>query len=169
MPGPLWEATRDLHHACEQHPVGAAMASGTPPVRWYAQWLGSLYVIHSVVDQYLPACTGRLAPLAKDIAALQGSPTYALPAAEYAASLRPDHSVMGAGYVLLGAHLMGGEVMRRRLEGFPTAHLEWDDRRAALAELMVIREQAELAEPARACFSALLATMDEIQGGTPSE
>jgi hypothetical protein len=25
---PLWEITRDLHHACEEHPVGAAMIAG---------------------------------------------------------------------------------------------------------------------------------------------
>ena len=28
---PLWEYTRDLHHACEAHIVGGAMATGNPP------------------------------------------------------------------------------------------------------------------------------------------
>ena len=41
----------------------------------------------------------------------------------------------GAIYVLTGAHLMGGEIVCRRLEGYPTNHLEWDDRQASLAEL----------------------------------
>ena len=163
MPGALWEATRDLHHACEQHPVGAAMASGTPPVAWYAMWVNSLYVLHSVVDQHIPAVTRRMDQLLADMAALEGTPKYALPAAQYAASLRSEDSIKGAGYVLLGAHLMGGEVMRRRLSGFPTTHLQWDDRRAALAELTELRDQPHLAQPARACFAALLAIMDAIQ------
>lgn len=68
----------------------------------------------------------------------------------------------GAGYVLTGAHLMGGEIMRRRLDGFPTKRLEWDDRKAALAVLQSMRGRDDLADAARACFSALLASMDEI-------
>jgi len=163
MPGVLWEATRDLHHACEQHPVGATMASGTPPVTWYAMWINSLYVLHSVVDQHMPAVTRRMDQLLEDMAALEGTPKYVLPAAQYATSLRSEEDVKGAGYVLLGAHLMGGEVMRRRLSGFPTSHLQWDDRRAALAELTELRDQSHLADPARACFAALLVIMDAIQ------
>jgi hypothetical protein len=81
----------------------------------------------------------------------------------YTETLRDDPVARaGAAYVLTGAHLMGGEIMRRRLVDLPTEHLEWEDRQAALAELKVMRVNAELAGPARKCFEALLAIMDEI-------
>ena len=83
-------------------------------------------------------------------------------AARYVETLTDERAIAGAGYVLTGAHLMGGEIMRRRLDGFPTQHLEWDDRKAALAVLQSMRGRDDLADAARACFSALLASMDEI-------
>lgn len=69
----------------------------------------------------------------------------------------------GAIYVLTGAHLMGGEIMRRRLVGFPVNHLQWEDRQLAINELRKFRERSELVDQARACFQALLDMMDEIQ------
>ena len=65
--------------------------------------------------------------------------------------------------LLTGAHLMGGEIMRRRLEGYPTRHLEWDDRKEALAVLQGYRTRDDITEEARDCFKALLAIMDEIK------
>jgi hypothetical protein len=73
-----------------------------------------------------------------------------------------EKRIAGAAYVLTGAHLMGGEVMRRRLDGYPTSHLEWDDRKAALAVLQDFRKQEDIVQEARDCFAALLAVMDEI-------
>jgi hypothetical protein len=52
--------------------------------------------------------------------------------------------------------------MRRRLENYPTNHLLWDDRKAALVELNKFRERNDIAEEARECFYALLSIMDEI-------
>ena len=63
----LWEATRDLHHACEEHPVGAAMATGKPPVEWYADWLAALEAIHSVIDPDLPDTLWRTDRISSDI------------------------------------------------------------------------------------------------------
>ena len=162
----LWEATRDLHHACEAHPVGAAMAAGTPPEAWYACWVTALHQLHQVVDGTLPPTLNRVGRLEADIAAssLQ-QPLQA--AARYAASLTTEPALAGAAYVLIGAHLMGGEIMRRRLLGFPTAHLEWDDRKDGLAWLKIARDRGEVAQEARDCFAALLAVMDETQQRYP--
>jgi hypothetical protein len=53
--------------------------------------------------------------------------------------------------------------MRRRLVGYPTTHLEWDDRKAALVELNKFREREDIVEESKNCFHALLKIMDEIK------
>ena len=164
MPKPLWEATRDLHHACEEHPVGAAMASGSPPMEWYANWLSALYTIHFEVDKYVPALLSRTDKIQNDIVNTNLAVNIIREANTYVNSLKNEKDLAGAAYVLTGAHLMGGEIMRRRLIGYPTSHLEWDDRKAAIAELMKFRERADIVEESRNCFNALLKIMDEIKG-----
>lgn len=160
---PLWEATRDLHHACEMHAVGGSMASGAPPRHWYAAWLEALHQIHSAIDQHLPEVVHRSEQLQSDILSMGIDITQSKAAAEYVKSLKNKDDIIGAGYVLTGAHLMGGEIMRRRLNGFPTNHLTWDDRKAALAVLQELRSHDNLTDAARACFTALLKIMDEIE------
>ena len=81
----------------------------------------------------------------------------------YPRSLTDEKRIAGAAYVLTGAHLMGGEIMRRRLEGFPTKHLEWDDRKEAIAILQQYRTRDDISEEAKDCFRALLTIMDEIE------
>lgn len=165
---PLWESTRDLHHACEEHLVGAAMSRGDPPVQWYAHWVMALFQIHNVLDKHLPECVRRRSRLLDDMSKLAGRDVEFEPlvcAAEYAQSLDNEKRRAGAAYVLTGAHLMGGEIMRRRLEGYPTNHLEWTDRKAALKVLKDYRHRDNTTNEARDCFSALLGVMDEIVGG----
>jgi hypothetical protein len=82
---------------------------------------------------------------------------------KYTNSLITEKDIAGAAYVLTGAHLMGGEIMRRRLVGYPTTHLEWDDRKAALVELNKFREREDIVEESKNCFHALLKIMDEIK------
>jgi heme oxygenase len=163
---PLWEYTRDLHHACEEHPVGAAMATGKPPMEWYAAWVKALLQIHSHIDPHAAPSIHRTERLIKDCEST-GNAAEIAAANDYVMTLDNDKAISGALYVLTGAHLMGGEIMRRRLEGYPTAHLEWDDRKASLAELQLYRTRGELGEEARACFAALLRVMDEIQETYP--
>lgn len=162
---PLWESTRDLHHACEAHAVGGAMATGKPPRIWYKAWLMALYQIHSAVDPNVSKCIGRTMRIFKDLQTMDNEPEVKLfkSAAQYVVSLNNEKSIAGAAYVLTGAHLMGGEIMRRRLEGFPTLHLEWDDRKEALAVLQTLRTRDDITDEARACFQALLNVMDEIE------
>ena len=160
---PLWEETRELHHACERHAVGGAMATGKPPAIWYAAWLVALNQIHSIVDPHMPGILNRTDRLIEDINTMQ----YELPKLEaakvYTLTLTNEKKIAGAAYVLTGAHLMGGEIMRRRLEGFPTNHLEWDDRKEAIAILQQYRTRDDIGEEAKDCFKALLTIMDEIE------
>jgi len=163
----LWQATRDLHHACEQHPIGASMAAGSPPAVWYANWLQVLLQLHTVVDPHLDPIVHRTTRVLRDLNAL-GIPTKTIKAAEhYTNTLTNTINITGAGYVLTGAHLMGGEIMRRRLQGYPTEHLCWQDRKQALKCLDVLRASEGVAEPARLCFQALLDSMDEIYENYP--
>ena len=162
---PLWESTRDLHHACEAHAVGGAMSTGKPPRIWYKAWLMALYQIHSAVASTVPESIGRAMRIFKDLQAMDEEPEVKpfKAASEYVETLKDEKSIAGAAYVLTGAHLMGGEIMRRRLEGFPTLHLEWDDRKEAIAVLQTYRTRDDITKEARDCFQALLNVMDEIE------
>lgn len=143
------------------------MASGRPPRHWYAQWLQALTTIHAAVDVRLPAVLHRTERLGRDLEALGIQVPENQAAIAYTQALNTEAQNMGAAYVLTGAHLMGGEIMRRRLDGFPTKHLEWDDRKEALAELALLRQRQDIVQPARDCFAALLAVMDEIHSREP--
>jgi len=162
MNSELWNATRDLHHACEQHLVGGVMAVGKPPAIWYRAWLQVLLQLHEVVDQHLPETVHRVWRIKADIDALGITVEPIKAAKSYADTLTNSTAIIGAAYVLTGAHLMGGEIMRRRLEGFPTEHLCWDSRPEALKCLTQLRESPDVIQPARDCFKALLDSMDEI-------
>lgn len=159
----LWNATRDMHHACEQHVVGAAMASGKPHIEWYAGWIRALEQIHAHIDPHMPLSVHRVSRLQADLTELEMNPAQNTAAAAYIEQLTDEKSIAGACYVLTGAHLMGGEVMRRRLDGYPTNHLVWDDRKEALSVLSTYRTRTDINEQARNCFTALLKVMDEIK------
>ncbi len=167
---PLWEETRELHHACEQHAVGGAMATGKPPHIWYTAWLVALLQIHAVIDPHMPDILKRTDRIIEDIEEML--PVYRIPVLDaaivYTKSLTDEKRIAGAAYVLTGAHLMGGEIMRRRLEGFPTKHLEWDDRKGAIGILQTYRTRDDIGEEAKDCFKALLAIMDEIESLYPN-
>lgn len=166
---PLWEETRDLHHACEQHDVGGAMATGNPPRVWYAAWLQALHQIHLIIDKDVPDNVRRVERLESDMITMNIGIEPFIAADKYVNTLNNEKSLAGAIYVLTGAHLMGGEIMRRRLEGFPTEHLEWEDRKSSLAFLQTFRTRDDITDEARACFQALLDIMDEIQNRYPKD
>ena len=159
---PLWEYTRDLHHACEAHKVGGAMATGKPPKIWYYAWARALHQIHYKLDQHCDPLLRRSRECMDDYCAGGFIINPFDSATAYVNQLNDPKMIDGAIYVLTGAHLMGGEIMRRRLEGFPTAHLQWEDRKGALAILTEYRTRDDIGDEARKCFEALLAIMDEI-------
>ena len=161
--GKLHSATRHLHHACEQHEVGAAMATGQPREDWYASWLSALLVIHSYLDASMPVICRRTYSLGVDLQKMKCE-VYTPPAAyRYIQSLKNINDELGGCYVLTGAGLMGGAIMKKRLINYPTNHLEFADRGLALEYLKSWRNREELTDPAKNCFYALLKIMDEIR------
>jgi hypothetical protein len=139
------------------------MATGKPPAIWYAAWLVALNQLHSIVDPHMPDVLNRTDRLIDDINSMQYELPKLIAAQVYTLTLTNEKRIAGAAYVLTGAHLMGGEIMRRRLEGFPTKHLEWEDRKEAIAILQQYRMRDDIGEEAKDCFKALLTIMDEIE------
>lgn len=171
----LRDDTRDLHHACEQHPVGAAMSDGTVDAQTWTDWLGCLATVHAALDPHVPVDLWRWSRLRLDLDEMRArgfTPRPNAAAETYAAILRPrdlpdfnPDAIRAATYVFTGAHLMGGAVMEKRLgERLPCAHLRWDDRRASLDLWRPYRECVGISAQARDAFGAILSMMDEIAG-----
>jgi len=159
----LWKETRDLHHACEEHDVGSAMATGEPPIQWYTDWVKALFEIHSVIDMHYSDSINRTERLKLDLDELK-RPNDLIVAKEYAKKLKTEKQIAGTAYVLTGAHLMGGAVMKKRLIDYPTNHLDWENRKEALKELNKLRSREDVIQEAKDCFATLLEIMDEIKG-----
>lgn len=162
--GALWSGTRELHHACEQHSVGQRMLAGQVSPQEWADWLAAYYVIHLVIDQYLPPHFAREKYLREDFKALP-PPHLPLAATHFAANLKNDLDVIGACYVLHAAHRRGGrakaEIMRGA--GLSTRHIEYEREQEVELFVRSLRDREDLIEPAKAAFAAMLATMDEIE------
>lgn len=159
----LREATRERHHAAEQTPVGAGMAAGDIPAQWWADWIGAITVIHLATDPYLPECMRRTKCLCQDLTELDEQPRHVAAAARYAATLTDPVEREAATYVFTGAHLMGGAVTHKALNGrLPAHHLEWNDRQEAVRAWKPLREREDLAEAADRAFQAVLDICNEI-------
>ena len=168
----LWHNTREWHHKCEEHPVGAAMSEGNPPREWYTSWLATLYILHSSIDNIMPECAHRASQIQQDIDEMNMDEVfYPETVLDWKSTFENElvdiDTIEGFAYVLTGAHLMGGEIMRRRLEGFPVNHLMWDDRKETLAYLETLRHREELTRGAVSCFKSLYRSMEEIQHKFP--
>lgn len=161
--GALWSGTRDLHHACERHVVGQRMLAGQVTPQEWADWLAAYYVVHLAIDPTLPPHFAREPYLRADFAALP-PPRLPLAATRYAAGLRGDLDILGACYVLHAAHRRGGrakaEVMRGA--GLSTEHIVYEREGEVEAFVRSLRDRADLIDPAKSAFAAMLATMDEI-------
>ena len=159
----LFAATRELHHACEAHPLGQAMVNGSITPQQWASWLWAMRVLHQVVDAALPDHMARHGALTADLAALP-KPGASRAALAFAADLIGQDTT-GAAYVLHGAHCSGGRVLAPKMakRGLPTAHTSYRDADAVRAWLGSVRAQKQHTEQARATFACLLTVMDEIQ------
>jgi len=172
----LYEATRDLHHACEAHPVGQRMnppGQGRAPTitrQEWADWLAAFRALHAVVDAGLPAHMSRDAALAADLAMLP-RPHVSRAAQRFAADLADAEETGGAAYVLHGAHRSGGRMLAPKMAklGLPTHHVIYADPDAAQDIVRGWRGRTEWAEQARATFDCLLAVMDEIEARRGNE
>ena len=167
MLGPLWQATRDLHHQAEDHPLARAMVAGTITPQAWADWLQAHLTIQLALDPYLPLAVRRADALAMDLLALL--PVTARPsqvAADFAATLTDTVSIFGAAYLTIGAHRRGGRVIEKALRAagrdLPSHHTRFEDDPAAEAFVRHLREIPDLAPGARRAFVALSAVMDEI-------
>jgi heme oxygenase len=154
--GPLHAATRDLHHAVEQTALGRSMADGTVSAQAWADWLDVLLRLHEEVDEWMPPVLRRAEAVLEDL--------MELPAARrvdsadlFIAKTWCERTAIGAGYVVVGAHLMGGAIIAKKIGGrLPTRHLQWGDRKAALLAFKPLRHRADCTDGAVGCFEALL-------------
>jgi hypothetical protein len=160
---PLFMLTRDLHHACENHPIGQIMVDGSIAPQQWADWLWSFRCLHQVVDVMLPAHMERDMLLNADLSVLpKANPSKR--ALEFAASL-VGHDVHGAAYVLHGAHRSGGRVIAPKMakRGFPTSHTTYREPELVKEWIEKVKQNADYADQAIATFTCLLGVMDEIQ------
>jgi hypothetical protein len=170
----LYLATRELHHACEQHLLGQRMSAGTVAPQEWADWLAAFRAIHAAIDPHLPLHLARVALLGADLAAMRsmhGVTARAPQAARaFADALDGEAAVLGAAYVLHGAHRRGGAALARTMATlqFATAHVAYPLPAEAEAFVRLLRDRADLKDGAVATFQALLACMDEIAAPRPA-
>jgi heme oxygenase len=159
----LKDMTREMHHACEAHPVGQRMVKGAVTPQEWADWLWAMRCLHQMVDLQLPAYMHRDAAFSSDLALLpSANPSTA--ALRFALYLH-DQPAVGAAYVLHGAHRSGGRVLAPLMakRGLPTQHIIYPDAEAAQAWVQWARNQTDYAVQAHETFTALLRVMDEIE------
>jgi hypothetical protein len=165
---PLWESTRDLHHACEAHPIGATMSAGTVSEQVWCDWLEALRVVHKAIDEWVPPYVQVAGELTLDLVdMLPLTPRLLLAPHVFAATLDTPERAAGAAYVLVGAHRRGGQMMERSFANagrtLPNRHVRFQDPAAAEAFVKALRLKGFLTDAARDTFQCLLDTMDEIQ------
>ena len=161
----LFDTTRDLHHACEEHLVGGSMADGTIPKQWWADWLLALYQIHEEIDGDPEVDKlSRTQELEVDLKASPVCSRFNYTANELTDKLyNSERHRIAARYVITGAHLMGGQVTRKRIAGrLPSAHLHYGNRKSLVSEWSPLRQRTDLTDEAREIFQYLLWIMDEI-------
>ena len=158
----LFNATRDLHHACEAHAVGQAMVNGAVTPQQWADWLWAMRCLHSVVDVGLPAHMERDTLFCADMSVLPKA--HASRAALHFARELIGQDCTGAAYVLHGAHHSGGRMLAPKMakRGLPSLHTSYLDAAASKAWIVAARSRLEATQQARATFQCLLEVMDEI-------
>ena len=165
----LREMTKDLHHTCERHPVGQLMSCGECSEQQYADWLYIQRRIHDTIDPWLPPELRRAEALQEDLDQLTVAPRDNRMIEAYAQTLTDKDACMAAAYVIVGAHLMGGTLIAKQIDGrLPHGHVpEDEERKAMLRAWEPLRDRVELGSEATRCFGALLSAMEEVrQKGT---
>ena len=159
----LRESTKNLHHAAEQTPLGAAMAQGSISEQWWADWLSALYTIHSTIDYFLPVELRRTHELVQDLFELNVQPRPLHKPSEYILYMNIE-DIEGATYVFTGAHLMGGAITAKAIgDRLPKNHLLWDDRKKVIELWSPLRDRIDLEESANKAFKAVIDICDEIE------
>lgn len=170
--GPLHAATRDLHHSIEQTPFGKSMASGDVDPQEWTIWLRSLYDIHYMIDNWAPDALKRADEVKQDLLEMYKRGYSASPIDSvrlYLDNIKTEDQALGAIYVLGGAHVMGGAIIQKQINGkLPCSHLIYPDdtRRNAVAAVKSLRDRNELSEHARDCFKILITIANHIEERT---
>jgi hypothetical protein len=165
----LYEATRHLHHACEQHPVGQRMVNATISDQEWCDWIGALRTLHIRLDAALPPYAHVTGHLNLDLVELLPLGPHISRAAHAFAMTHLSHPVacMGAAYVLIGAHRRGGRVTEKKFRDagrtLPCHHVRFFAADAAENLVKSLRDKVQLTPYATATFATLLAVMDEIE------
>lgn len=159
----LYEATKDMHHACESHSVGGRMSKGNVTPQEWADWLWAFQCLHHVVDRNLPVHMSRNLLLSADLSVLPPA-RHSDAAVDFSRNLI-DQDVSGAAYVLHGAHRSGGRVLAPILvkRGLPCGHIAYLYPDKVQEWVRETRERADAAILARKTFECLLSVMDEIE------
>lgn len=172
----LYTATANTHHDAEQHPFGERLATGTLTREEYAAWIYAMCEIHFELDAYLPPCLQRLGALTLDLLALGGDPSREfMPSIDHIFEHKEEGGigyVGGLAYIVCGANLRGGQVIKKTLEplGFPCNHATFYDFKEPNAWLEKFREMDHLADAANQAFRDIIAIMDQIyEHVTPAE
>lgn len=182
----LKDLTHDSHHSAQETVLGTAIMNGTITPKQYLSWLYLQSTIHNIIDPYFPAYCHRYGEINLDILELLSSSTLTLEErAEAQRTIANDiesiedflcynycididvETIFSAGYIMLGAHLMGGPKNKKHLEsvGLPVNHLEFKDgqRQEAREVLFKLRNLPHLSTKANYFFSLVRDAMDNIK------
>lgn len=166
----LKKETKDLHHSAEKHPIGASMADGTISAEWWAEWINALITIHVIIDPFNHPSMHRVKELQADYDKLDIKCEPNQAAEDYILTLINQKAIDGATYVFTGAHLMGGAMTARALQGrLPSQHLEWKDRKETMRYWNPLRSDVGLKDEANRAFKAVIDILDEIIRRYPSK
>lgn len=164
----LYEATKELHHSAEEHPLAKAMMNGSISQQEWCDWVYSMWVIHTALDPFVPECARRAPELTRDLwQMLPIEPRQLTKAKEFAATLNNPVIIGGAAYIFIGAHRRGGRVIKKAMEDagrtdLPNNHVIFSDSQASELFVRELRNYPELAPGAKLAFSATISIMDEI-------
>jgi hypothetical protein len=163
----LYAATKDLHHACEEHSLGQRMVHAAVTAQEWADWLQAFRWMHFHADQAVPFTMERDWLFDADLRELGrrygvvGRQSKAVARWLFGVEWRDKEA---AAYVLHGAHKRGGRLLAPILAAckLPSAHTYYPLPREAEEVVRGFRERDDLIEPARQVFATLLEVMDEI-------
>ena len=181
----LFKETLQLHHEAEAHSFGAAMSKGELSEQQWADWMGALTQLYVVIDPYLPDALKRTRDLFNDLLALSSKeiyPRYSYHADDVAGMIADGATnvgyVAGMCYILAGANLRGGQIVRKAVEkrDFPCSHLMFNEedvasKEAAMKWLDNLRASTGTAviKGAQDAFADMIDIMEEIWDNSNKE
>jgi hypothetical protein len=164
----LKNSIANIHRDAENHPFGKRMTAGDITLQEWADWIFACMQLQSSADDFLHPALRRTPQMLLDLGAMPTvEPHYSEAASEALTTLPTADLIGGIGYVLSGANVRGGQVIRKQLEPleFPVNHLTLtaSEMAAANEALNPLRDAFENSEGAQEAFRIMLRIMDEIE------